>query len=138
MLNRKKINSIVILGLSFILIITGYYIKDIIKLNKDTSRPTITADKVYIYYGIDSSATVLTNEEDILEMIELYNNMELGPISRQINPVDYYSVVYYKNDKKVVHLDVYNNRLMNTDSNELYNKNDDVLGYSIARKMYHR
>lgn len=138
MFNSKKINYIIMLGLSFIFIITGYYVKDIIKLTKDTSRPTITADKVYIYYGVDSTATVLTNEEDVLEMIELYNNMKLGSISRQVNPVDYYSVVYYENDEKVAHLHVYNKGLIKTGSDELYDKNGDVLAYSIARKMYHR
>lgn len=71
-------------------------------------------------------------------MVDLYNRMEIGPISRQMNPSDFYTVYYFQDEKNVAFLNIYNKGLTKTGFKELYDEYGDVKAYALARKMYYR
>ncbi|MBM7614267.1 hypothetical protein [Alkaliphilus hydrothermalis] len=59
---------------------------------------TISADKIVILHGVSSKASVITDEPSILEILKLYTKIQSNPISKNINPVDFYTVIYYQNN----------------------------------------
>lgn len=136
MLNIKRTK--LILAVILCLLVTIINSADFHNPSRGNRRPAISADRVHIHYGIDSSVTILTKKEDVSQMVDLYNRMEIGPISRQMNPSDFYTVYYFQDEENVAFLNIYNKGLTKTGFKELYDEYGDVKAYALARKMYYR
>lgn len=107
--------------------------------SKDSKSSNISADRIIILYGVCSKAIEITNDKDILQMVKIYNNSQLKLVDNSMDPIEFYTILYYRNDKMVAKLNIDRNGFVQIDDdNKTYQIKRANSIYKTINKLYNQ